>query len=89
MIKKCLQLNKVPVFYAYIIAFEARRAEKLYDCNDGQADPNHNLCTHGAEFIKNNRALLVSRYTHQATNIARDLKDSNKECLFLMEQDFW
>jgi hypothetical protein len=33
MIDACKQYNKVPVFYAYIIAFEARHQIGLDDCN--------------------------------------------------------
>jgi len=86
MIKKCKQLGKMPLFYAYIIAFEARAKKGIQDCD---VDPNYNLCHKGAQFIKENRALLVSRYTHQAKAIASALGDKNAECVFVMEPDFW
>lgn len=86
MIKKCKQLGKIPVFYGYIIAFEARAKNGLQDCD---VDPINNLCHKGANFIRNNRALLVSRYTHQASKIAEALGDRNAPCVFIMEPDFW
>ena len=33
MIKKCNQLGKIPLFYAYIIAFEARAKKGIQDCD--------------------------------------------------------
>lgn len=86
MIKKCKQHGKMPVFYAYVIAFEARAKFGFQDCD---VHPTNNLCHKGANFIRNNRALLVSRYTHQATEIAKALGDRNAACLFIMEPDFW
>ena len=86
MISKCKQLNKIPLFYAYVIAFEARAKYGYKDCD---VDPVNNLCKNGANFIRQNRALLVSRYTHQAKAIATALGDRNAECIFLIEPDFW
>jgi hypothetical protein len=45
------------------------------------------LCHKGVQFIKENRALLVSRYQHQAKSIAAALGDKNAECIFVMEPD--
>jgi len=41
MIKHCKQKSKLPVFYSYIIAFEARTKQGLKDCD---VDPNYSLC---------------------------------------------
>jgi hypothetical protein len=38
-------------------------------------------------FVFHNRALLVSRYQHQAKSIASALGDKNAECVFVMEPD--
>ena len=85
MIDACNKYNIIPVFYAYIIAFEARLKHGFKDCN---VDYNHNLCVRGAQYIRDNRAFLVSRYTHQAKSIAERL-GKDKTCIFLIEADFW
>ena len=54
MIKHCKLKNKLPVFYSYIIAFEARTKQGLQDCD---VDPNYNLCT-GVR--KRNKLFLIS-----------------------------
>ena len=83
MINKCKQLGKMPLFYGYIIAHEARARKGYQDCDMGS----YNLCHKGAQFIKENRALLVSRYTHHAKSIAAALGNKNTECVFVMEPD--
>jgi hypothetical protein len=45
------------------------------------------LCNKGANYIRQNRAKLVQRYSHQATEIAKALGDKNKEVVFVMEPD--
>ncbi len=42
MIKQCIAKNKMPVFYSYIIAFEARARAGLQDCDVSWSN---NLCT--------------------------------------------
>jgi hypothetical protein len=85
MLNTAKRLSKVPVFYAYVIAFEARNRQDLQDCDVRSWG---NLCTDGANFIRNNRALLVGRYTHYASNIAQYI-GRDALCVFLMETDFW
>ena len=68
MIKATKKAGKIPLFYAYIIAFEGRYKADLQDCD---VRPTNNLCTNGADFIKKNRELLVSRYAHHAKEIAK------------------
>ena len=74
MIQKCKQLNKIPVFYAYMIPFEARAKFGYQDC-----DVNlwNSVCIKGANFIRQNRNLLVNRYAHYAQQIALALGDRN------------
>ena len=74
MIQKCKQLNKIPVFYAYMIPFEARVKFGYQDC-----DVNlwNSVCIKGANFIRQNRNLLVNRYAHYAQQIALALGDKN------------
>lgn len=86
MVKKAKAFGKIPLFYAYIIAFEARAKFGFQDCD---VHPTNNLCFNGAKFIRENRALLVSRYTHQAKAIANALGDPNANCIFVIEPDFW
>jgi hypothetical protein len=42
MIKQCISKNKIPLFYSYIIAFEARAKAGLQDCDVAGSN---NLCT--------------------------------------------
>lgn len=79
-----MSLNKMPLFYAYIIAFEARTKAGLKDCDVGTPS----LCQNGADFIRNNRAFLVNRYSYQASKIA-EIIGRNANAVFLIEPDFW
>ena len=84
MLDVCTKNGKTPLFYAYVIAFEARAMKGLQDCDVGSP----NLCQQGSEFIRNNRQHLVDKYTEHATAIAgRYGKD--KPVIFVMEPDFW
>ena len=74
MIKAVKKAGKIPLFYAYVIAFEARYRKNLQDCD---VSPTNNLCTDGSNFIRGNRDLLVSRYLSQAKAIATALGDKN------------
>jgi hypothetical protein len=77
-------LGKTPVFYSYQIAFEARAQRDLQDCDVRNFN---NLCTDGAQFIRERRDYLVSRYKYQAQNIAGKIgRDSL--VVFFMEPDF-
>ena len=49
MLNKAKALGKTPLFYGYVIAFEARAKSKIQDCD---VDPNWNLCKEGANFIR-------------------------------------
>lgn len=86
MLDTCTSTGKMPAFYAYIIAFEGRTHAGLSDCDVNPNGPN--LCNGGACYIQNNRAYLVGRYAHQASQIASRY-GSNKPVLFLMEPDYW
>ena len=85
MIDICKKSSKIPVFYAYIIAFQARKDRNLQDCD---VAPSNNLCYQGANYIRQNRQLLVNRYGHQASKIAERL-GPNSVAVFLIEPDFW
>jgi len=72
------------VFYAYVIAFEARNAWGLKDCDMGEP----NLCQRGCNYIRENRNRILERYDHHTSNIAR-IMGCNAFVVFLMEPDFW
>lgn len=84
MVEKAKRLGKMTLFYAYIIAFQARADIGLQDCD---VNPSYSLCNKGANYIRQNRNRLVERYSHQAWNIANAWGDRNKEVIFLMEPD--
>lgn len=84
MLKKAKQLNKIPVLYAYVIAFEARNAWGLKDCDMGTP----NLCERGCNYIREHRNRILERYNHHAQNVAR-IMGRDAIVVFLMEPDFW
>ena len=86
MLKTCKKQNKTAVFYAYVIAFEARSKLGLHDC-DVDVDKD-NLCTHGSCFIREHRSHLVSVYEKNAKQIAEYL-GRYASVVFLIEPDFW
>lgn len=85
MLDLCKQKNKVPLFYAYVIAFEARAKWKLQDCDVSSTS---SLCQKGSEFIRQNRQALVNKYTEHCSAIA-DRYGRDKVVIFVMEPDFW
>ena len=88
MLNVSKQQNKIPVFYAYIIAYEIKARmwpTVVVDCDQNGT---LNLCIVGSDFIRNNTDYLVSRYLYQASNIAKIIGSSAK-CIFLIEPDFW
>ncbi len=84
MLQTTKSLNKIPVFYGYVIAFEARNLQGLQDCNVGTPS----LCQYGSQFIRDNRARILERYNNQSYNIAQYL-GTNYTTVFLIEPDFW
>jgi hypothetical protein len=72
----------IPVYYAYIIG-EAGHDANLPDCNVGGPP---NLCTGGADLIRQNRAQIIEKYAHYA-QMTRDA-DPNKAVVWLLEGDF-
>lgn len=80
-----MKYNKTPVYYGYIIAFWARTAWGLQDCD---VSSTNNLCTRGADFIRARRTDIVNKYKKFAADTAAVL-GSNKEIVWLIEPDFW
>jgi hypothetical protein len=75
--------GKVPVVVAYVSAFYAKREQNLHDCNVGQPD----LCTYGADIIKNHLETIVGVYSDYARGYAACLGD--RPIVFEMEPDFY
>jgi hypothetical protein len=84
MLQTCKNNNKMPAFYAYFIAFMGRQLWGLQDCDM----PGKNLCEKGAEFIRQNRAKIVSAYANFASQAAQII-GSNRQVLWLIEPDFY
>ena len=81
--------NKLPVMYGYVIAFEARVRAGLYDCNDPEhPNKNEQLCGGGANWIRNNRQIIIERYKMQGQKISQYL-GRNAEVVFIMEPDLF
>lgn len=85
MLDLCTSKNKIPLFYAYVIAFEARAMWNLQDCDVSSTT---NLCIRGSEFIRQNRQRLVDKYTEHSKEIANRY-GKDKVVVFVMEPDFW
>jgi len=80
MLDFCIQKNKTPVFYAYIIA----KAAAL-----GDADVGGKLGTLGAEWLKNNFNKVKNYYNGFAQNVASKLKGTGLTPIWLMEPDYY
>jgi hypothetical protein len=78
-----LSQDVVPMYIAYFIAYRGK-LEGFDDCNldfDGQ-----NLCTHGGQFIKDNRNQIVDIYESYARRSYQAYP--NKPVIWLIEPDF-
>ena len=75
----------IPVFYAYIIAYEANNLWGLYDCNYN-IEPS--LCQQGAQFIRDNTGRILERYANYSSNVAKFI-GTYGNAIFLIEPDFW
>ncbi|MDG5816529.1 carbohydrate binding domain-containing protein [Chitinispirillales bacterium ANBcel5] len=85
MLRTCIQHNKTPVFYAYIIAFAARRERGLQDCDKNSSN---NLCTDGANFIRENWSEIKAEYSMYASETA-NIWGTSEPIIWLMEPDFY
>lgn len=83
MLNETIALNKVPVFYSYIIGYEGMN----FGYNQcGGYSPT--LCEKGAKFIRNNHNLIVWKYKMDSKKIAELIGDQ-AFCVFLIEPGFW
>ena len=85
MLNWCKIYHKTPLFYAYVIAFEARATQGIQDCD---VHPTNNLCHMGAQYIRNNRKQIIDKYHEHALNIAYTYGTTDP-VIFVMEPDFW
>jgi hypothetical protein len=81
--KNCKNNNKTPVIVAYVIAFTARRDKSLQDCNVGTP----NLCQDGANYLRQNRARIMSQYVKYAKGAAGSFGTTNP-MVWCMEPDY-
>lgn len=85
LLEACRNHNKTPVFYSYIIAFLGRRDNGLGDCD---VSGGNNLCTKGAEYIKQNKSRIRDKYSELISAIKNDWGTS-KTIIFFMEPDYY
>jgi hypothetical protein len=81
-IKRTSTTAAIPVYYAYIIAFQGHNAG-LGDCN---LDNSANLCTDGAQLIRDKRSTILSIYANYAKMTHQVWP--TKPLLWLLEPDF-
>jgi len=81
----CRDQKKIPVYYGYVIVFEARNLKGYSDCDVHTSFPT--VCQQGANFIRNHRNWTVSRYEMHAKKTAEYL-GSDATVVFLLEIDY-
>ena len=77
------QSGKFVVFYTYIIGFQACKQGGFCDCNT-HSKPN--LCSNGAQWIRDNRAQIIRAYGEYA-RVAHQ-NSPNKPVIWWLEGDF-
>lgn len=82
--KSLASTNAIPVYYAYFIGYQANQQGGFGDCNTDK--DGHNLCTDGAQWIKNNRAAAVQMYANYAQKSRQAWP--TKPLVWLLEGDF-
>lgn len=91
MLRRCRSgtlAGKTPVLYSYIIAELAKVKGQLQDCDVAGVGSSRSLCTQGALFIRNNRALVLQKYQEFAQGVAKDW-GTTEPVIWLMEPDFY
>jgi hypothetical protein len=82
LVRDLAATNAVPVFYAYYIGYAANAAG-FGDCN---TDPNQDLCTNGAQWIRDNRQQVLDYYESYAARAY--MANPNKPVVWLLDGDF-
>jgi hypothetical protein len=75
--------SSMVVFYTYFIGFQACKMGGYCDCNTSAAP---NLCSNGAQWIRNNRAQLLNAYGQYAKAVYA--RSPNKPVIWWLEGDF-
>jgi hypothetical protein len=83
LVESVANTNSMVVFYTYFIGFQACLQGGYCDCN---TDSNDNLCSHGAQFIRNNRDIIVRAYGEYARVVYQ--RSPNKPVIWWLEGDF-
>jgi hypothetical protein len=83
LVNRVASTNSMLVFYTYFIGFQACRQGGFCDCN---TDPAPNLCSDGAQWIRDNRAQLVRAYGEYARVVYA--RSPNKPVIWWLEGDF-
>jgi hypothetical protein len=73
------------VYYTYFIGYQANLMGGFGDCNVDMSD-GHNLCSDGAQWIRDNRALVVSMYANYARKTHE--QSPNKPVIWWLEGDY-
>lgn len=88
MLKACKPGGKLagrtPVYYSYILAFTARKDLGLKDCNVGSP----NLCQKGANYIRGNKARILSQYAKYVSETAKAW-GTQEPVIWMMEPDYY
>lgn len=75
--------SSMVVFYTYFIGFQACKQGGYCDCNTSSPP---NLCSNGAQWIRNNRAQLINAYGQYAKAVYA--RSPNKPVIWWLEGDF-
>ncbi|MGC4067900.1 MAG: hypothetical protein QM784_25250 [Polyangiaceae bacterium] len=73
------------VYYTYFIGYQANLMGGFGDCNVDMSD-GHNLCSDGAQWIRDNRALIVEMYANYAKKTYE--QSPSKPVIWWLEGDY-
>jgi hypothetical protein len=81
--------HMLPVLYGYIIAFTSRRDQGLCDCNVTCQTSSENLCTAGAQYLRDHLYdRVIPQYEKYAQGVASSY-GTQKPVIWLMEPDYY
>jgi hypothetical protein len=83
LVQSIASTDRMVVFYTYFIGFQACRVGGYCDCN---TEPPPNLCSNGAQWIRDNRAQIVRAYGEYARVVYQ--RSPNKPVIWWLEGDF-
>ena len=82
LVRDLAATDAIPVFYAYYIGYAAT-ADGYGDCN---TDNDDDLCTHGAQWIREHRQQILDFYSSYAERVYA--ANPNKPVVWLLDGDF-